>query len=41
MNDSITSIYCDYNFPLTNFSFTFPNTTTANVAVVNRSRYSK
>ena len=23
-NDSITSIYCDYNFPLSNFSFTFP-----------------
>jgi prepilin-type N-terminal cleavage/methylation domain-containing protein len=35
VNDSITSIYCDYNFPLSNFSFTFPNTTTANVAVVN------
>ena len=31
VNDSITSIYCDYNFPLTNFSFTFPNTTTADV----------
>jgi prepilin-type N-terminal cleavage/methylation domain-containing protein len=30
-NDSITSIYCDYNFPLTNFSFTFPNTTSATV----------
>jgi prepilin-type N-terminal cleavage/methylation domain-containing protein len=24
VNDSITSIYCDYNFPLTNFIFTFP-----------------
>jgi len=24
VNDSITSIYCDYNFPLTNFSFSFP-----------------
>ena len=35
VNDSVTSIYCDYNFPLSNFSFTFPNTTTANVAVVN------
>jgi hypothetical protein len=23
-NDSITSIYCDYNFPLANFVFTFP-----------------
>jgi len=27
VNDSITSIYCDYNFPLTNFVFTFPSTT--------------
>jgi prepilin-type N-terminal cleavage/methylation domain-containing protein len=35
VNDSITSIYCDYNFPLTNFSFTFPSTTQATVAVVN------
>jgi len=35
VNDSITSIYCDYNFPLTNFTFTFPSTTTASVAVVN------
>jgi hypothetical protein len=34
-NDSVTSIYCDYNFPLANFSFTFPNTTQANVAVLN------
>lgn len=34
-NDSITSIYCDYNFPLTNFKFTFPSTTQATVAVVN------
>jgi|ERR1700722_2805426 len=25
INDSVTSIYCDYNFPLTNFSFTFNN----------------
>lgn len=24
VNDSITSIYCDYNFPLTNFTFSFP-----------------
>jgi prepilin-type N-terminal cleavage/methylation domain-containing protein len=24
VNDSVTSIYCDYNFPLTNFSFSFP-----------------
>lgn len=35
VNDSITSVYCDYNFPLTNFNFTFPSTTQANVAVVN------
>jgi type II secretory pathway pseudopilin PulG len=35
VNDSITSIYCDYNFPLTNFTFTFPSTTQASVAVVN------
>ncbi len=35
VNDSITSIYCDYNFPLTNFTFTFPSTTQATVAVVN------
>ena len=34
-NDSITSIYCDYNFPLSNFSFTFPNSTQATVGVVN------
>lgn len=31
VNDSITSIYCDYNFPLTNFAFTFPSTTQATV----------
>ena len=35
VNDSITSIYCDYNFPLTNFSFTFPSGTQATVAVIN------
>ncbi len=35
VNDSITSIYCDYNFPLTNFTFTFPSSTQASVAVVN------
>jgi prepilin-type N-terminal cleavage/methylation domain-containing protein len=35
VNDSITSIYCDYNFSLSNFKFTFPTTTTASVAVVN------
>jgi type II secretory pathway pseudopilin PulG len=35
VNDSVTSVYCDYNFPLTNFTFTFPSTTQATVAVVN------
>ena len=35
VNDSITSIYCDYNFPLSNFSFSFPNSTQATVGVVN------
>lgn len=33
-NDSITSIYCDYNFQLSNFTFTFPSQTQANVALV-------
>ncbi len=32
VNDSITSIYCDYNFPLTNFTFSFP-VSAANAAV--------
>jgi prepilin-type N-terminal cleavage/methylation domain-containing protein len=35
VNDSITAISCDYNFPLTNFSFTFASATTVDVAVVN------
>ncbi len=36
VNDSITSIYCDYNFPLTNFTFTFPaGPAQATVTVVN------
>jgi len=35
VNSSITSIYCDYNFPLSNFAFTFPSSTQANVAVLN------
>jgi prepilin-type N-terminal cleavage/methylation domain-containing protein len=35
VNDSITSIYCDYNFSLSNFTFSFPSSTQANVAVVN------
>jgi prepilin-type N-terminal cleavage/methylation domain-containing protein len=35
-NDSITSVYCDYNFPLTNFSFSFPvNGYQTTVSVVN------
>jgi hypothetical protein len=34
-NDSITSIYCDYNFPLTNFTFAFTSATQANVSLVN------
>ncbi|HVN19560.1 MAG TPA: prepilin-type N-terminal cleavage/methylation domain-containing protein [Dongiaceae bacterium] len=35
VNSSITSIYCDYNFPLTNFTFTYPSATQVNVAVKN------
>jgi hypothetical protein len=35
VNDSITSIYCDYNFPMTNFTFAFPSATQATVGVVN------
>ncbi len=35
INSSITSIYCDYNFPLSNFSFTFPSNTSSAVAVIN------
>ncbi len=34
VNDSVTSIYCDYNFQLSNFTFTFPSTTQANVGLV-------
>ncbi len=34
INDSITSIYCDYNFPLTNFTFTFPTATTSVVNLI-------
>jgi prepilin-type N-terminal cleavage/methylation domain-containing protein len=34
-NDSITSIYCDYNFPLTNFNFAFTGATQANTTLVN------
>jgi prepilin-type N-terminal cleavage/methylation domain-containing protein len=35
VDDSITSIYCDYNFSLHNFTFNFPSVTQADVAVVN------
>lgn len=35
INSSLTTIYCDYNFPLSNFNFTFTSPTTATVAVVN------
>lgn len=35
VNSSITSVYCDYNFPLTNFTFTYPSATQVNVAVIN------
>jgi|HubBroStandDraft_1064217.scaffolds.fasta_scaffold00001_124 prepilin-type N-terminal cleavage/methylation domain-containing protein len=35
VNDSITSIYCDYNFPLTNFNFAFSSSTAATATVVN------
>ncbi|MFZ0297421.1 MAG: prepilin-type N-terminal cleavage/methylation domain-containing protein [Candidatus Sulfotelmatobacter sp.] len=31
VNDSITSIYCDYNFPLVNFAFSFPSSTQVTV----------
>jgi type II secretory pathway pseudopilin PulG len=35
VNSSITVIYCDYNFPLTNFTFTYPSPTSVGVAVNN------
>src|SRR3984957_17941739 len=35
VNSAITSIYCDYNFPLSNFTLTFPTSTSAAVAVIN------
>ncbi|HEY7387591.1 MAG TPA: prepilin-type N-terminal cleavage/methylation domain-containing protein [Bryobacteraceae bacterium] len=35
VNSSLTTIYCDYNFPLTNFNFAITSTTTASVAVIN------
>lgn len=31
VNDSITSIYCDYNFPLSNFTFTFGGSPTTTI----------
>jgi hypothetical protein len=33
-NDSVTSIYCDYNFPLTNFVFTVTSPTTVSVGLI-------
>jgi prepilin-type N-terminal cleavage/methylation domain-containing protein len=35
VNSSITTVSCDYNFPLTNFNFTITGPTTATVAVIN------
>jgi len=35
VNSSLTAVYCDYNFPLTNFNFTITSTTTTSVAVIN------
>ncbi len=35
INSSITTIYCDYNFPLSNFTFTFAGATSVTVGVVN------
>jgi len=34
INSSITSIYCDYNFPLTNFTFAFPSGTSSTVGLI-------
>jgi prepilin-type N-terminal cleavage/methylation domain-containing protein len=34
-NSSVTVSYCDYNFPLSNFTFTFPSAFSAGVAVIN------
>ena len=34
-NSSITTVYCDYNFPLTNFNFTLTSATSASVSVIN------
>jgi type II secretory pathway pseudopilin PulG len=33
-NASITAIYCDYSFPLTNFTFTFTNPNTVTVGTI-------
>jgi prepilin-type N-terminal cleavage/methylation domain-containing protein len=35
INSSLTAVYCDYNFPLTNFNFSITSTTTTAVAVIN------
>jgi prepilin-type N-terminal cleavage/methylation domain-containing protein len=34
INSRITTIYCDYNFPLSNFSFLIKNATTATATIV-------
>jgi prepilin-type N-terminal cleavage/methylation domain-containing protein len=34
INDSLTSIYCDYNFQLSNFTFSFPTQTQATVGLI-------
>ncbi len=34
VNSAITTVYCDYNFSLSNFAFTFPSSTTSNVALI-------
>jgi hypothetical protein len=35
INSAITAISCDYNFPLSNFAFTFPTNASSAVAVIN------
>jgi prepilin-type N-terminal cleavage/methylation domain-containing protein len=36
-NSSLTVVYCDYNFSLSNFNFAFTSSTTASVSVINSS----
>ena len=33
-NSSLTVVYCDYNFSLSNFTFTFPSSTTSTVGLI-------